>query len=599
MKRLLSALLTLCLLISALPLALAQEETALTIDMTKWQYNADDGVYWQVGIAYCASPADLTYETLGIFVPQAYMDGVDNGDGTYTCTVHSTGEQNGYTAATAPIVMPVETPGYAAMAAPTGYVSSVASYTDAGFVYLYAGCRGRDAGAPAGVTDLKAAIRFYRSVAELLPGDTERIFTFGMSGGGAQSALMGATGDSELYTPYLEAIGAVEGYSDAVYGAMCWCPITNLDTADAAYEWNMGVARDGLDEEMQALSDALAASYVDTINTLALTDAEGNVLTLDGSALGVQDTGSYVDALTALVQRSLNHFLEDTTFPYTASASGGMTRGGMGGMDRMGGGRMNGDDLPDDARPADLPDAAHDGMPGDGTADPAQPGEDGQLTDADWANGRVDDGIQRNQSVASTEAATYETAEDYIAALNGDSPWIEYDAETNTATITSLAGFVKACKQPSKNVGAFDDLEETQGENQLFGYDGESAHFDSTMAQLLAGTEYEAAYLEDLARVDAMGNTVDVRVNMYNPMYYLCASYAGYQTANVASVWRIRTGINQGDTSLTTEMNLALALDMYGADVDFETVWAQGHTQAERAGTSTENFIAWVQTCTK
>ena len=599
MKRLLSVMLTLCLPFSALPLALAQEDTALTVDMTKWQYNADDGVYWQVGIVYCGSPVNLTYETLGIFVPEAYMDSVDNGDGTYTCAVNSTGEQNGYTAATAPIVLPVETPGYAAMAAPTGYISGAASYTDAGFVYLYAGCRGRDAGAPAGVTDLKAAIRFYRSVEELLPGDTERIFTFGMSGGGAQSALVGATGDSELYTPYLEAIGAVEGYSDAVYGAMCWCPITNLDTADAAYEWNMGVARDGLDEELQALSNALAASYTATINALELTDAQGNVLTLDGSALGVQDTGSYVDALIALVQRSLNNFLEDTAFPYTTSASGGMTRGGMGDMDRMDGGRINGDDIPDDARPAGLPDVAHDRMPGDGVADPMQPGKDSQLTDEDWANGRVDDGIRRNESVKAAEAATYETAEDYIAALNGDSPWIEYDAETNTATITSLAGFVRACKQPSKSVGAFDDLEETQGENQLFGYDGESAHFDNTMAQLLAGTEYEAAYLEDLARVDVMGNTVDVRVNMYNPMYYLNASYDGYQTSSVAPVWRIRTGINQGDTSLTTEMNLALALDMYGADVDFETVWAQGHTQAERTGTSAENFIAWVEECTK
>lgn len=596
MKRLLSVMLSLCLLFSALPLALAQEETALTVDMSKWQYNADDGVYWQVGIVYCASPVDPAYETLGIFVPEAYMDGVDNGDGTYTCIVNSTGEQNGYTAATAPIVMPVETPGYAAMAAPTGYVSGVVSYTDAGFVYLYAGCRGRDAGAPAGVTDLKAAIRFYRSAAQLLPGDTGRIFTFGMSGGGAQSALLGASGDSALYAPYLAAIGAVEGYSDAVYGSMCWCPITNLDTADAAYEWNMGCARTDLDEAMQALSDGLAASYVDTINALGLTDADGHALTLDGSALGVQDTGSYVDALTALVQRSLNNFLEDTAFPYTASASGGMNRGGMG---RMGGGRMNGDGLPDDAQPADLPDAAHDGMPGGGTADPAQPGEGGQLTDGDWANGLVDDGIRRNESAASTEAATYETAEDYIAALNGDSPWIEYDAQTNTAVITSLAGFVKACKQPSKSVGAFDDLEEAQGENQLFGYDGESAHFDSTMAQLLAGTEYEGAYLEDLARTDEMGNTVDVRVNMYNPMYYLSAAYEGYGTANAASVWRIRTGINQGDTSLTTEMNLALALEMYGAEVDFETVWAQGHTQAERTGSSTENFIAWVEACTK
>lgn len=149
----------------------------------------------------------------------------------------------------------------------------------------------------------------------------------------------------------------------------------------------------------------------------------------------------------------------------------------------------------------------------------------------------------------------------------------------------------RRANNPPRASGAFDNLEKTQGENQLFGYDGESAHFDATKAQLLADTEYEAAYLEGLVRVDAMSDTVDVRVNMYNPMYYLNASYEGYQTANVASVWRIRTGINQGDTPLTTEMNLAP--DMYGADVGLETLWAQ------RTGTSAESFIAWAEACTK
>lgn len=130
-----------------------------------------------------------------------------------------------------------------------------------------AGCRGRDAGAPAGVTDLKAAVRFLRFCDESMPGDAERIFTFGMSGGGAQSALMGATGDSELYTPYLEQIGAVMDQRDAVYGSMCWCPITNLDTADESYEWMMGCTRSGLSDEEQAISDALANAWADYIST--------------------------------------------------------------------------------------------------------------------------------------------------------------------------------------------------------------------------------------------------------------------------------------------------------------------------------------------
>jgi hypothetical protein len=31
--------------------------------------------------------------------------------------------------------------------------------------------------------------------------------------------------------------------------------------------------------------------------------------------------------------------------------------------------------------------------------------------------------------------------------------------------------------------------------------------------------------------------------------------------------------LEQGDTALTTELNLTLALENYGRDVDFETVW--------------------------
>ena len=88
---------------------------------------------------------------------------------------------------------------------------------------------------------------------------------------------------------------------------------------------------------------------------------------------------------------------------------------------------------------------------------------------------------------------------------------------------------------------------------------------------------------------------------MYTPLYYLLESQEGYGTSTVAKYWRIRTGINQGDTSLTTEVNLALALEYYDGveSVDFETVWGQGHTEAERTGDSTSNFIEWVNSCMK
>ncbi len=567
------------------------------IDNMRWNYNAEDDVYWQVQIPYCADPVALQYETLGIFVPGAYMNAVDNGDGTYTCEVNASGTVGGYTALDAPIVIPVDTPGYAAMAAPKDYVSSAASYTDAGFVYVNAGCRGRDAGAPAGVTDLKAAIRYIRYCEDAIPGSTERIFTFGMSGGGAQSALVGATGDSELYTPYLEAIGAVQEFSDAVAGSMCWCPITNLDYTDEAYEWNMGSTRTDLDEEMQALSDNMAEAFAKYINELGLTDSEGNVLVLTESEEGIYQAGSYYEYIKGVIETSLNNFLADTTFPYTISGSdsaGGLggfgDRGDFGGRGGMGdfGGKGDLGDFAGKGGLVGIPDGEND-LLGD---------IDGELPQGGFLdeNGEFqNDGINRTGESVQIAGGTYETAREYIDSLNADGEWISYDSTTNTATITSIADFVAHCKTASKNVGAFDDLAATQGENILFGYgDGSGAHFDAVMAELLVGTEYEQAYAEDLQRTDALGNTVDVRLNMYNPMYYLTDYYEGYQTANVARYWRIRTGINQGDTALCTEVDLALALESYGAQVDFATVWGMAHTMAERTGNSTENFIAWV-----
>ncbi|MEI3305249.1 MAG: hypothetical protein V8R40_04020 [Dysosmobacter sp.] len=97
--------------------------------------------------------------------------------------------------------------------------------------------------------------------------------------------------------------------------------------------------------------------------------------------------------------------------------------------------------------------------------------------------------------------------------------------------------------------------------------------------------------------MDALGNSAEYRVNLYSPLHFLSSYYEGYGTSQVASYWRIRTGINQSDTALSTEVNLELALEAYGADVDFEAVWGQAHVEAERTGDSTTNFIAWVVEC--
>ena len=567
---------------------------ALTFNNAAWNYDSNNDIYWQIGVQYAATPETTEYETLGIYIPGAYMTATDNGDGTYTAAINDSGTLNGFTAKTAPIMFPVNTPGYSAQQAPTAYsYDGLSSYLQAGFIYVYAGMRGRangydasgnlsySGGAPWGVTDLKAAIRYIRYNKNILPGNTDSLFVFGMSGGGAQTSVIGASGDSELYFPYLESLGAAmydangNYISDAVTGAMAWCPITSLDYADAAYEWNMGqysstgTRADGTFTSV--LSKDLAAAYAEYINTLGIKDENGNVLVLQESESGVYAAGSYYDYLVSTVETSLNNFLADTTFPYTDSGSSFMA-----------GGNFPGGGTPPEG-----------GIPGGGT-----PPEGGFPAGGPGGN-----------NSSSEEAVTYQTVEEYIVALNKDGEWLTYDAATNTVKITSLAGFVNSQKNPSKSVGAFDALDRSAGENDVFGNDtADSLHFDFVLADLLAANQqtyasysdwdasYVDAYSSDLQTLDKLGNGIQYRQNMYNPMYYLLPYYEGYQTSTPATYWRIRTGIEQGDTATTVEMNLALALENYdGVDsVDFATVWNQGHTMAERSGDSTTNFINWV-----
>lgn len=487
------------------------------LDMTGWQYSEDHGLYYQIGVSYCETPADEHYEKLAIFVPEAYMDAEKNSDGSYTCKLNESAEVSGYTALTAPMLMPVITPGYLGCIALTEqdmddgfYMNFLSEFTSRGFVCVYPGCRGIAEGVPTGVTDLKAAVRYLRYADDVIAGDAESIFAFGTSGGGAQAAVLGASGDSELYDPYLEKIGAVQGVSDAIAGTMAWCPVTDVDTGNAAYEWMMGCTRTGRSKEDQAISDKLAEAYADYVNSAGFTDGNGSALTLERSADGIYQAGTYYDYLKRVIERSLNNYLSDTVF-YN------------------------------------------------------------------------------------------ETAEDYIAGLNKDKKWISYDKSTNTATITSIADFVKTCKIASDQSFAFDRPHTL---NTLFGYgDGEGAHFDSILADILTelNVDYASEFTDDLKKTDSFGYTVEQRVNMYSPLYYLMESRGGYGTSTVAKYWRIRSGIKQNTNALTTEVNLALALEHCDGveSVDFETVWAQGHTEAERTGDPTQNLMDWIDDCMK
>ncbi|MCR5741119.1 MAG: tannase [Gammaproteobacteria bacterium] len=476
------------------------------IDMDKWSYESSSDVYYQVSISYCSSPLDESYENLAIFVPGDYFNGTKNSDGTYSCTINESATINGYSASTAPILFPVNTAGHKAQSPVTSFAKKCTTYTSEGYIYVHAGCRGKDAGVPAGVTDLKAAIRYIRYNEELLPGSTDRIVVYGHSGGGSQSAVLAATGDSSLYTPYLESIGAANT-SDAVNAAMCWCPITGFDSADLGHEWMMGATRSNLSDEMQGYSDALAAAYADYVNNIGFVDEDGNALTLIESSDGIYQAGTYYEYVKEVIEESLEHYLED-------------------------------------------------------------------------------------EDMSSSEITSY------IASLNSDTTWVSYNSSSKEVTITSIEEFAKHCKKASKPIAAFDKLED--GGHELFNTgDGECTHFDSVLYEIIKGSSYESDFASDLSSLDYLGNTIQYRLNMFSPLYYLMEANEGYQTASVAENWRIRTGIEQSDTPLTTEINLALALNAYGVNVDFETVWEQGHTQAEREGSGIDNFVSWLESLYK
>ena len=511
----------------------AQTEPATTIavksdlpkpDNSKWQYLPNEKIYYQLGIDYCEKPADEKYEKLSVFVPAEYMDATDNGDGTYTCSEKKEATVGSYTSADAPIVMPIETRGYYAAEALTSdmpeealnyFLDKIKEYTSQGMVYIFPGCRGIDEGAPSGVTDLKAAVRYIRYCDDELAGNANRIFAFGLSGGGAQAAILGASGNSELYDPYLKEIGAVQGVSDEVAGVMAWCPITDLDTASAEYEWMMGCTRKDRSAEENAISDELAKAFAEYINQAGFTDKDGNALTLTESKEGIFQAGSYYDYIKSVIEGSLNHYLSDTVF--------------------------------------DSPDLKN----------------------------------------------SYGSAQGYIDSLNKDKKWVTYDKATNTAVISSIADFAEACKNASDNQFGFDT---PQSENNLFGTgDGNGSHFDKILGDILTKLNNDAAadFAEDFKKTDAQGSTLEQRVNMYTPLYYLMEKREGFGTSDVAENWRIRTGIKQFNTSVTTEANLALALEHHSdvKSVDFETVWEKGHEEAERTGSSTDNFIEWIGTC--
>jgi len=232
--------------------------------------------FWKA-ITYVTNPVDEAYQSLNVSVP-VKIDGtaVDatnapivfaNSVGGYmpSSVADATGVggasmTGGTTGTTGTSASPsasasassgtgeVQSGGNAMVNAQGGMVNLGKLGLAAGYVVVEPGARGRTlkdsdgtyyGTAPAAIVDLKAAVRYVRANKGVIPGDTDRIVSTGTSAGGALSSLLGASGDSPIYDKYLTELGAADA-SDAIFATSAWCPITDLEHADGAYEWNWG-----------------------------------------------------------------------------------------------------------------------------------------------------------------------------------------------------------------------------------------------------------------------------------------------------------------------------------------------------------------------
>ncbi|MFD0021197.1 subtype B tannase [Streptomyces sp. NPDC058382] len=176
--------------------------------------------------------------------------------------------------------------------------SNVGAALKAGYVFVdvanrsrgLVGADGSSPGkAPAAVVDAKAAVRYLRLNDAAMPGSAERIVVNGTSGGGALASILGASGNSGQYTPYLSAIGAAgidaRGRStvrDDVFAVNAYCPITDLGNADAAYEWlyNILATRETSGENPSPEdAAAIAAQFPAYERSLGLRNRDGSRLT--------------------------------------------------------------------------------------------------------------------------------------------------------------------------------------------------------------------------------------------------------------------------------------------------------------------------------
>ncbi|MCC8052034.1 MAG: hypothetical protein LIP10_15535 [Clostridiales bacterium] len=548
-------------------------------------------------VLYTLKATTPKFQRLSIFVPAPYMK--EGGE------INPEGSMNGFTAATAPVIMNNNSAGYMEM--PHMWLGGPRcfgpQYLERGFVYVTCGNRGRESKdangkrcgkIPSNLVDLKTVIRFLRHNADVLPGDMEKIISVGWSAGGAMSSLLSVTGNNKNYDPYLEESGAFMEERDDVYAAQIYCPIIDLEHADLAYEWMFSADKENepspagpggvMTPFEEALSAKLRSAYIQYFNGLGLKNPDTDeplVLNADGRS------GSAYDYLMAKIDGAATKFLTmlnagelEETYSVEDYIKGNYTYETMapqGGPDEK-------DDEPDDV-------ALMQGHAGPGVAlnKPPMGGPDGEMPSEPPTLGNM---LSRPPKGVPTPPPF----EPPMMTVQGKdkSSWLSWDGEQ--AFISNLDSYVLNHRRRMKPCTSFDILSGKSGENEVYGAPEEaSVHFSTAVADAIASLkeQFPAEYAKYYpAYVLATGDSALARqLFLNNPLNFIGTE----EESDQAKYYRVRVGASDADTSFMIGMTLALELANAGKPVDYALVWDKPHCEADYPG----EVCDWIESICK
>jgi acetyl esterase/lipase len=406
---------------------------------------------------------------------------------------------------------------------------------------------------PAALLDLKAAVRYLKYNDAVMLGNANRIVVSGTSGGGAMTSLLGATGDSPAFKHDLDELGAAPT-SDSVFAVSPFCPITDLDNANAAYEYffygsGITTANPGRSEPItlstndQRLSAVMAGMYPSYLNNLGLKHpVTGVPLKLNSYSPDAVAGGSYRNYMYSLFGESATRFILDSG--YVAS--------------------------------------------------------DGSLNAAGQAY-----------------MATAATVNGLKSGLT-PSDFLAWNAQTRTATLKNWKNLLRYMNRMKPVGSFDNGFYNVTGEMDLFNTDPTALnneisvpegwnHFDPNLKDAIAKAGLSGTQGYTSVKHFTVRGTVYRWAAMLNPMYYLL-NYDGrkaldvnpyaarlYGTSNVAKHWRIRVGSYDRDSSPFVSLNLATALQNRGVDVDYKIAWNQPHS----GNYDNTDMINWIMNLAK